>query len=103
MIFSQYAIDRWMTHILSIVRKNQSKLLRKLLLYDIFTVMNLHVPKEIHDKYPTYEFTGKPIKLRNGKTYMRAHHKTLQRTFFYCFEEDFFWFDKEDFMSVDGA
>lgn len=60
--------------------------------------MNVHVPKETIDKYPTYEFKGKPFHLQNGKNYIRAYHQTLERTFFYCFEDDFFWFDKEDFM-----
>ena len=60
--------------------------------------MNTHVPKEIIDKYPTYEFRGHPFNLSNGNHYIRAHHKTLNQTFFYCFEEDFFWMDKEDFM-----
>jgi len=60
--------------------------------------MNIHVPKEIIDKYPTYEFEGNPFTLRSGKTYIRAHHKTLGKTHFYSFSEDFFWMEKGDIM-----
>lgn len=60
--------------------------------------MNIHVPVEIIEKYPTYEFKGKPFRLLNGNNYIRAHHHTLGETHYYCFEEDFFWLDKEDFM-----
>ena len=55
--------------------------------------MNVHVPTNIRAKWPQYEFLGKPFKLRNGKTYMRAFSKFFQKTHFYCFEEDFFWHD----------
>jgi hypothetical protein len=60
--------------------------------------MNSHVPQEIINKYPTYEFRGQSFNLSDGKHYIRARHKTLERIFFYCFEEDFFWMDREDFM-----
>lgn len=60
--------------------------------------MNIYVPQEIINKYPTYEFQGKPFNLSDGKIYIRAHHKTLGQTLFYSFSDDFFWFDKEDFM-----
>lgn len=56
--------------------------------------MNIHVSYEIREKWPTYEFIGKPFKLADGKTYMKAFHKTLGCTHFYSFEEDFFWWDK---------
>ena len=46
------------------------------------------------DKWPNYEFLGKPIRLRDGKTYMRAYSKRFEVTHFYCFEDDFIWFDK---------
>ena len=55
--------------------------------------MNIHVSDEIRNKWPNYEFLGKPFKLLNGKTYMRAHSHVFEVTHFYCFEEDFFWFD----------
>lgn len=61
--------------------------------------MNVHVSKEIIEKYPEYEFQGKPFILRNGKTYIRAHHHTLNKTHFYAYEDDFFWMDKEDILS----
>ena len=64
--------------------------------------MNIHVPKEIIDKYPTYHFEGKPFRLKNGKNYIRAFHKTLENVHFYCYEDDFFWLDKTDILSVDG-
>ncbi len=60
--------------------------------------MNVHVPQEIIDKYPTYNFEGKSFSLSNGKHYIRALHIPFNKTHFYCFEEDFFYFDKEDFM-----
>ncbi len=56
--------------------------------------MNIHVPKELKEKWVNYEFIGKPFKLSDGKTYIRAHSKTFEKTHFYCFEEDFFWFDR---------
>lgn len=59
-------------------------------------VMNEHVPIEIREKWPNYEFLGKPIKLRDGKTYMRAFSKVFGCTHFYDFEKDFFWFDKPE-------
>lgn len=58
--------------------------------------MNTHVSDELKKKWPNYEFVGKPIRLRDGKTYMRAHSKVFGCTHFYCFEEDFFWFDKPE-------
>lgn len=61
--------------------------------------MNEHVPKEIRDKWPNYEFLGKPFKLKNGKTYIRAKHKTdwaFKSVHFYCFEEDFAYLSRED-------
>ena len=64
--------------------------------------MNIHISNELRERYPTYEFLGKPIKLRNGKNYMRAHHKVLERTLFYCFEDDFFYFERSDFDVFGG-
>jgi hypothetical protein len=61
--------------------------------------MNIHVPEEIKQKWCNYEFLGKPIKLRDGKTYMRAYSKFFETTHFYCFEDDFIWFDKNDIIS----
>ncbi len=55
--------------------------------------MNIYVSKELKEKYPTYEFVGKPSKRKDGKTYMRAYHKIFMRKLFYCFEDDFFWFN----------
>jgi hypothetical protein len=60
--------------------------------------MNVHISKELIDRYPTYEFLGKPIQLKNG-IYIRAKHKILNKTMYYSFSEDFFWMDKEDFMT----
>ena len=57
--------------------------------------MNVHVSKEIKDKWPNYEFLGKSFKLRN-KTYIRAYSKTFEVVHFYCFEDDFIYFDKRD-------
>ena len=52
---------------------------------------NAYVPKEIADKWPQYEFIGKPMKLRDGKTYIRAHSTVFGVSHFYCFEDDFIW------------
>lgn len=62
--------------------------------------MNVHVPIEIIEKYPGYNFTGKPFKLKNGKLYIRALHTTLGETHYYSFDEDFFWWDKEDILTT---
>ena len=62
--------------------------------------MNVYISKELKEKWPNYEFLGKPIKLRDGKTYIRALSKTFNNnTHFYCFEDDFFWHDKPPIMS----
>jgi len=61
--------------------------------------MNVYVSKEIIDRYPTYEFLGKPFNLKNGNVYIRALHKILNKTMYYSFSEDFFWMDKEDILS----
>lgn len=56
--------------------------------------VNTHISKELKDKWPTYEFLGKPLKFRDGKLYMRALHKTLDKTHFYDFEKDWFWWER---------
>ena len=61
--------------------------------------MNEHVPEHIRQKWINYEFTGKPIKLSDGKTYMRAWSKTFEKTHFYCFETDFFWHERPPITS----
>jgi hypothetical protein len=62
--------------------------------------MNIHVPEDIRKRWPNYEFTGKPFKLRDGKTYIRAYSKVFEVNHFYCYEDDFIWFDKNDILSV---
>lgn len=57
--------------------------------------MNVYIPFELKDKYPQYEFKGKPFKKRN-KTYIKAFSKFFNRNHYYCFEDDFFWFDIND-------
>lgn len=54
--------------------------------------MNIHVPKELKEKYLCVEFRGKPFKRKNGKTYVRAKHKTFNVVMIYCYEDDFIWF-----------
>lgn len=61
---------------------------------------NAYVSQEIQDKWPTYEFLGKPIRLGNGKTYMRAYHKILEQTHYYEFGADWFHWDKPDTSKV---
>ena len=55
--------------------------------------MNPYVPEEIINKWPQYNFIGKSFKLKNGRTYIRAHSKFFGKTHFYEFETDFFWHD----------
>lgn len=46
------------------------------------------------EKWPQYEFLGKPIKRANGKTYVRARYKTWPwegHCHLYCIEDDWFW------------
>jgi len=59
--------------------------------------MNEHVPDNIKNKWRQYEFTGKPFKLKDGKTYIRAYSKFFEVTHFYCFEDDSTYLSKEDF------
>ena len=56
--------------------------------------MNIHVPEEIRKKWVNYEFQGKPFKMPDRKTYIRAFSKFFERTHYYCFEDDWFWHDK---------
>lgn len=52
--------------------------------------MNIHVPLEIHKKYPNFTFRGKRF-VRNNRTLIKAYHIGLGRMFYYSFDEDFFW------------
>jgi hypothetical protein len=56
--------------------------------------MNIHVPDEIRKKWCNYEFVGKPFKLGDGKTYIRAFSETFNATHYYCFEDDWFWHER---------
>jgi len=58
--------------------------------------MNNHIPNEIRQRFCCLEFRGKPIKKKNGKTYVRAYHRTLFVTMYYCFEDDFAWLTNGD-------
>jgi hypothetical protein len=60
--------------------------------------MNIHVPDQIRRKWPQYEFVGKPFKLSDGKTYIRAFFKVWYITHYYCFDDDWFWHDKPSVM-----
>lgn len=53
--------------------------------------MNVHVPKEIAEKYPHIEFRGKRRLIKN-RTIIEAYNPATDLTFQYSFEEDFFWF-----------
>jgi len=55
--------------------------------------MNIHVSKEIKEKWPQYEYIGTIFEV-NGKKYIRAIFKVWNNTHFYDFENDFFWFDR---------
>ena len=59
--------------------------------------MNIHVSKEIIDRWPSHEFKGKPKISRLGLKYIEAYHKVLNQTFFYVFGADSF-IDKESML-----
>ena len=52
--------------------------------------MNIHVSKEIQDKWPSHEFRGIPRKSKFGFTYIEANYKVLGQTYFYVFGADSF-------------
>ena len=56
--------------------------------------MNIHVPEDLKNKYPQYEFRGK-IRTSKDRTVIEAYNPVTEITFFYSFEEDFFWFAGE--------
>ena len=53
--------------------------------------MNIHVPKEIRNKYPQFEFRGKQ-RILNNRTVIEAYNPSTDMSFYYSFDEDFFWF-----------
>ena len=53
--------------------------------------MNVHVPKQIAEKYPHIEFRGKPKRFKN-RTIIEAYNPAVKIKLQYSFEEDFFWF-----------
>ena len=77
----------------SIIPKVLDKINSKWYIY----IVNVHVSKDIIEKYPGYNFLGKSFRLSDGKTYMRATFKFNGHTHFYCFEDNAFYFSKEDF------
>ena len=59
--------------------------------------MNEHIPDELREKWPQYEFVGIPIKRVNGRTYIRAkrkHWPYAGETHIYSVDDDFFWHAK---------
>lgn len=67
-----------------------------LLFQDIpkISVMNKNVSREIQDKWPQFEFRGKPF-IINSKQYIRVRWKNgYYKDFWYCFEDDAAYFDK---------
>ena len=53
--------------------------------------MNIHVPDEIRNKYPQFEFRGKQRILKD-RTIIEAYNPSTDMSFYYSFDEDFFWF-----------
>jgi hypothetical protein len=49
--------------------------------------MNVHVPKEVQDKWPVLEFRGKRWS-KDGFTWITVYHKLLECNLRYCFELD---------------
>lgn len=58
------------------------------------TEPNAHVSEALRKKWINYTFLGKPFKLGDGKTYMRAHSHAFEATHYYCFEDDWFWHER---------
>lgn len=58
--------------------------------------MSIYVSDSIRERFKCLEFRGKPVKKKNGKTYIRALHRTLQVVMYYCFEDDFAWMTNGD-------
>ncbi len=46
---------------------------------------NIYVPPEFKEKYPSFDFRGKPWTC-GGFTWFRAFHRTLEMTFRFCVE-----------------
>lgn len=65
--------------------------------------MNIHVPDEIKQKWPQYEFIGTPFIYKDGRKLIRAHHKALEVTHYYSFEEDVFWLDWPEHIRLKKA
>jgi hypothetical protein len=55
---------------------------------------NPHISEELKQKWVNYSFLGKPFKLGDGKTYMRAQSHAFEALHYYCFEDDFFWHER---------
>ena len=56
--------------------------------------MEFQITDELKARWPNYEFEGKPFKLKDGKTYMRAYSKVFRKTHLYVFDDDWFWHDE---------
>ena len=52
--------------------------------------MNVHVPKEIQEKYPNFEFRGQR-KIYKDREVIKAYNDATELSYYYSFEEDFFW------------
>jgi hypothetical protein len=52
--------------------------------------MNIYVPNLIAEKYPNFEFIGKPFN-KKGRTLIEAKSHATGITHYYSFEEDFLW------------
>jgi hypothetical protein len=52
--------------------------------------MNIHVPQEIRDRWPAFEFEGVPRVSKHGFIYQQAFHKILGDTYFYVYGADSF-------------
>ena len=52
--------------------------------------MNVHVSKEIQDRWPQFEFRGIPRTSKHGFIYLEAYYKVLNQTLCYVFGADSF-------------
>ena len=60
--------------------------------------MNIHISKEIQEKWPQFEFRGIRRTSRFGFDYIEANYKVLNQTYFYVFGADSF-VDKEGILA----
>ena len=49
--------------------------------------MNIHVDSHMREKFPNWEFRGKPF-IKSGSRWFRAKHRTMGYVWYYSYELD---------------